>query len=70
MNFQIFLRLDIQIVNEPTQVSGSLIDHNYIKKTLMKEFPTNVTVANIYFWDHDVVRIVIEENIIDFHAIP
>lgn len=36
----------------------------------MKEFPTNVTVENIYFWDHDVVRIVIEENIIDFHAIP
>ena len=70
MNFQIFLRLDIQIVNELTQVSGSLIDHHYIKKTLMKEFPTNVTVENIYFWDHDVVRIVIEENIIDFHAIP
>lgn len=36
----------------------------------MKEFRTNVTVANIYFWDYNVVRIVSEKNIVDFDAIP
>ena len=30
----------IQIVNKPTHLSGSLIDHVYIKKALMEEFLT------------------------------
>ena len=39
------LRLDHdQMVNEPTHKSGFLIDHVYIKKALMEEFFTNVTV--------------------------
>ena len=34
----------VQIVNKPTHISGSLIDHVYIKKTLMKEFFANATI--------------------------
>lgn len=36
----------------------------------MEEFSSNVTVANIYFWDYDVERIVSEKNIVGFNAIP
>ena len=37
------------MVNKPTHMSGSLIDHICIKKALMEEFLTNLTVGNIYF---------------------
>ena len=57
----------VQMVNKTTHISGSLIDHVYIKKTLMEEFCTNATVENIYFSDHDALRIVIKKNAVDFH---
>ena len=60
----------VQIVNKATHISGSLIDHVYVKKTLMEEFSINLTVENIYFSDHDAVRIVIDKNAVDFHTIP
>ena len=40
----------IQMVNKPTHIAVSLIDHVYIKKPLMEEFLTNVTVENFYFF--------------------
>ena len=36
----------------------------------MEEFFTNATVENIYFSDHDAVRIVIKEMSVDFHINP
>ena len=39
----------VQMVNKPTHISGSLIDHVYIKKSLIEEFLFNATVENIYF---------------------
>ena len=59
----------VQMVNKPTHISGLLIDHVYIKKTLMEEFSTSVTVENIYFSDHDALRTVIKKNAVDFHII-
>ena len=56
-----------QMVNKPTQIYGSLIDHVYIKKTLMEEFSTSVTDENIYFSDHHALRIVIKKNAVDFY---
>lgn len=56
-----------QIVNKQTYLSWSLPGHIYIKKTLIKEFPTNVTVENIYSLDHDAVRILIDKNAVHFH---
>ena len=41
------------MANKLTHISGSLIDLICIKKALMVEFFTNVTVENIYFSDHD-----------------
>ena len=57
----------VQMVNKTTHISGSLIDHIYIKRTLMEEFCTSATVENIYFSDHDALRIVIKKNAVDFH---
>ena len=58
------------MVNQPTHISGSLIDHFYIKEALMKEFFTDVTVENIYFSDHDAVRTAIYKNYVGFHINP
>ena len=54
------------MVNKPTHISGYLIDPVYIKRTLMENIFTNVTVENIYFSDHDAARIVIEKNSVGF----
>ena len=35
----------------------------------MENFFADATVKNIYFSDHDVVRILIDENAVDFHTI-
>ena len=56
-------------VNKPTHIYGSLIDHVYIKKSLMQELFFNATVQNIYFSDHDAVRTVIEKNSDEFCTI-
>ena len=48
-----------QMVNKSAYISEPLIDHVYIKKSLMEEFFTIATVENIYFLDHDTVRITI-----------
>ena len=59
-----------QRVNKVTHISESLIDHVYVKKTFKEKFSINLTVENIYFSDHDAVRIAIDKNAVDFHAIP
>lgn len=59
-----------QMVNKPTHITGSLIEHVYIKEALMEKLFTNVTVENIFFLDHDAVRIVIEKNSVVFHINP
>ena len=58
------------MANKPTHISGFLIPHVYIKKVLMEEFFINITVENIYFSDHDAIRIPIKKNYVDFHANP
>ena len=60
-------------MNKLTHIPGSLIDHVYIKKTLMEDISLNMkhsTVENITFSDHDAERIVTEKNAANFHTIP
>ena len=38
----------VQMVSNPTHISGSLTDHVYLKKALMEECFTNVSVENIF----------------------
>lgn len=59
-----------KVVNKLTQILGWLTDRLYIKKNLMGELSTNVTMKIIYFSDRDGVRILIEKNVVDFHTIP
>ena len=46
-----------KIVNKLTQILAWLTDRFYIKKNLMGELSTNVTMKIIYFSDRDGVRI-------------
>ena len=59
-----------EMVNKLTHISGSLIDHVYITRTLMKLFFTHATVENIFLSGHDIVRYVIQKNTVDFHTFP
>ena len=58
-----------QIVNKPTHI-WSMINHVYIKNTLIKEFFTTVSVEKTYFSVHDVVRTVIDKNADNIYTIP
>ena len=40
---------NVHIVNKLTHLSGSLIDHVYIKKTVVAEFSINATVKTLTF---------------------
>ena len=44
-----------QVVQEPTHISGTLIDHVYIKKSLFDILDIRCIVKNTYFSDHDAV---------------
>ena len=57
------------MVNKSTYISGSLIDHVDIKKTMMTEFSINATLENIYFSDYDAIKIEIEQNNNHFHTV-
>ena len=45
------------VVNEPTHISGSLIDHVYVWKEILDVVDVSVLVKNVYFSDHDAIKI-------------
>ena len=47
-----------QVVKKPTFVSGSLLDHVYVKLGKFKNVTT--TIISVYYSDHDTVRISFE----------
>lgn len=47
----------------------NLIDHAFIKNTLMADFFINATVENISFPNHDAARIATVQNDVDFHTV-
>ena len=59
-----------QIVNKPKRITESLIDYICIKQILTVEFSIITIAENIYFSNHDPIRIVIEKNNVDFHTVP
>ena len=45
------------VINEATHISGSLIDHVYINKSLLQKMHlVNVIACDISFFDHDAVK--------------
>ena len=47
----------IQIVKEPTHLSGSLIHHVYIHQDLLGNVNVEVKNFDVYFSDHDAIQI-------------
>lgn len=55
----------VQMVNKLTHI-WILTDYVYVEKTLMVTFSIIVTIKHIYFLDHDAIRILTEQNNVDF----
>ena len=45
------------VVDKPTHLSGGLLDHIYIRKDFLIGKYFNVNVKNVFFSDHDAVRL-------------
>ena len=45
------------VINEPTHISGSLLDHVYVKKDVINEVEVSALVKNVYFSDHDAIKL-------------
>ena len=48
--------------NQPTHISGSLIDHVYVHKCLINKFNIVTYLRSIYFSDHDAVMMKLIKN--------
>ncbi|XP_057292445.1 uncharacterized protein LOC130621150 [Hydractinia symbiolongicarpus] len=46
-----------QVVSEPTHLGGSILDHVYIKKSLLEQFLVYVSVKSLFFTDHEAITI-------------
>ena len=44
------------IINQPTHLSGSLLDHVYVKNDFMNKISIRCIIKNIFFSDHDAVK--------------
>ena len=45
------------LVNQPTYISGSLLDHVYVNNDSLQKFLlTKIEIVSIYFSDHDAVK--------------
>ena len=44
------------IVDEPTHLSGSLLDHVYVRNDVMENLSVECIIKSIFFSDHDVVK--------------
>ena len=52
-NIRLLSRCD-QLVNTSTHISGSLLDHVYIRQEFLKQVTSDV--ISIYFSDHDAIK--------------
>ena len=57
INLQNVLTNYTLLVNKGTHISGSLLDHVYVKNEILQKFSVDKTeIVSIYFSDHDVVK--------------
>ena len=52
-----------QLVTEPTHLTGSILDHVYVKKSFLSLYDVNVFVQSVFFTDHEAVSVRIGEKI-------
>lgn len=60
--------LYIHAVNEPINISGSQLDHVFIKSDLLEEFHEKLIVQSIYFCDHDAEKSFFQKNDVGFRV--
>jgi len=53
------------LVNEPTQLSGSILDHVYVKKCILNNYNIIVRIESVFFTDHELVLINVDNKIED-----
>ena len=53
------------LVSEPTHMHGGLLDHAYIARSFSTDNVSATVTKNVYFSDHDVVRLQIKCKILD-----
>ena len=56
-----------QFADSPTNIAGSTLDHVYVKKGLQENNNIKVSALNIYFSNHDTVRVQVSKKQIDFN---
>ena len=44
------------IVDSPTHLSGSLLDHVYVSNNYLQEIEVTAIIKNVYFSDHDAIK--------------
>ena len=55
-----------QLVEFPAHIAGSILDHMYVKKSSLEDYEAEIMVLKTYFSNHDVVRVTISGEYIDF----
>ena len=53
----------MQIVREPTLISGSIIDHFYIENGFLESVNATIQIVGMHFSDHDAVRFYISNKV-------
>ena len=66
--YQILLEY-IQLIEFPTHIAGSTLDHVYVKNSFLEGYEIESVVLNAYFSDHDHVRVKISKKDNDFMII-
>ena len=57
-----FLKLNsFELYDKPTHLGGALLDHVFVKKTVLKQYTVTCSVLNIYFSDQDAIQLEISE---------
>jgi len=44
-----------QLVTEPTQIAGSILDHVYVKNSF--QYLVTLLIESVFFTDHEVINI-------------
>jgi len=52
-----------QVVLEATHLGGCILDHVYIKKSLLEQLSVLIEVKSLFFSDHEAVRICLKKKV-------
>ena len=56
------------MVKDATHIFGSLLDHAYVRNSILREFTFSAFIQHIHFSDNDGIRFKVLKNDIDFNV--